>query len=117
MEIMGRGLSQIVQETPQYFHLLSKYAGWKLFKRRSPIFGSADIINECNLHCEHCYWWLNRKENEELTLEEWKQVIDQKFKKRHVFAVTVVGGEPMMRPDVVELFAKEFPKRSCIVTN
>ena len=43
--------------------------------------------------------------------------IDEKFKKRHVFAVTVVGGEPMMRPDVVELFAKEFPKRSCIVTN
>ena len=39
MEIMGRGLSQIIQETPQYFHLLSKYAGWKLFKRRSPIFG------------------------------------------------------------------------------
>jgi len=35
MEIMGRGLSQIVQETPQYFHLFSKYAGWKLFKRRS----------------------------------------------------------------------------------
>ena len=43
--------------------------------------------------------------------------IDEKFKKRHVFAVTVVGGEPMMRPDVVELFAKEFPKRSCVVTN
>ena len=99
MEIMGRGLSQIVQETPQYFHLLSKYAGWKLFKRRSPIFGSADIINECNLHCEHCYWWLNRKENEELTLEEWKQVIDEKFKKRNVFAVTVVGGEPSLRLD------------------
>ena len=31
--------------------------------------------------------------------------------------MTVVGGEPMMRPDVVELFAKEFPKRSCVVTN
>ena len=117
MEIMGRGFGQIMQETPQYFHLLTKYAGWKLFKKRSPIFGSADIINVCNLHCEHCYWWLNRKENEELTIEEWKQVINEKFKKKHVFAVTVVGGEPMMRPDVVELFAKEFPKRSCVVTN
>ena len=114
---MGRGLRQIMQETPQYFHLLSKYAGWKLFKKRSPIFGSADIINVCNLHCEHCYWWLNRKENDELTIEEWKQVIEEKFKRKHVFAVTVVGGEPMMRPDVVKLFAKEFPKRSCVVTN
>lgn len=31
--------------------------------------------------------------------------------------VTLVGGEPMMRPDIVELFAKEFPKRACVVTN
>ena len=117
MEIMGRGFRQILQETPQYFHLLEKYAGWKLFKKRSPIFGSADIINVCNLHCEHCYWWLNRKETDELTVEQWKQVIKEKFKKQHVFAVTVIGGEPMMRPDVVELFANEFPKRTCVVTN
>jgi len=117
MEIMGRGFGQIMEETPQYFHLLTKYAGWKFFKKRSPIFGSADIINVCNLHCEHCYWWLNRKENDELTLEQWKKVIEEKFKKKHVFAVTVVGGEPMMRPDVVELFAKQFPKRTCVVTN
>ena len=91
MEIMGRGFRQILQETPQYFHLLEKYAGWKLFKKRSPIFGSADIINVCNLHCEHCYWWLNRKETDELTVEQWKQVIKEKFKKQHVFAVTVIG--------------------------
>ena len=117
MEVMGRGLRQIIQETPGYFHLLTKYTGWKLFKKRSPIFGSADIINVCNLHCDHCYWWTNRKESDELTLEQWKEVIDEKFKKQHVFAVTVIGGEPMMRPDVVELFAKEFPRRACVVTN
>lgn len=114
---MGRGLSQIIHETPQYFHLFMKFANYKLFNKHSPFYGSADIINVCNLHCEHCYWWLNRKENEDLTLEEWKKVIDEKFKKQHVFIVTLVGGEPMMRPDVVELFAKEFPKRACVVTN
>ena len=117
MEIMGRGFKQILQESPLYFHLGLKMGGYKLFKRKSPLYGSADIINVCNLHCEHCYWWLNRKENEELTVEQWKKVIDEKFKKRHVFMVTLVGGEPMMRPDVVELFVKEFPKRACVVTN
>lgn len=117
MEVMGRGFKQIMQETPQYFHLLMKYAGYKLFNKHSPFYGSADIINVCNLHCEHCYWWLNRKENDDLTLDEWKKVIDEKFKKQHVFIVTLVGGEPMMRPDVVELFVKEFPKRACVVTN
>ena len=117
MEIMGRGFRQIVQETPCYFHLLLKYAGYKLFNKRSPLYGSADIINVCNLHCSHCYWWLNRKENEELTLEQWKQVIDEKFKKQRVFIITLVGGEPTLRPDVIELFVKEFPKRVSVVTN
>ena len=117
MEIMGRGFKQIMQESPMYFHLGLKYAGYKLFNKKSPFYGSADIINVCNLHCKHCYWWLNRKENEDLTVEQWKKVIDEKFKKQHVFIVTLIGGEPMMRPDVVELFVNEFPKRACVVTN
>ena len=117
MEIMGRGLRQIIRESPLYFHIGLKFAGYRFFNKKSPLYGSADIINVCNLHCEHCYWWLNRKENEDLTVEQWKKVIDEKFKKRHVFIVTVVGGEPMMRPEIVELFVKEFPKRACVVTN
>ncbi|MEK6965711.1 MAG: radical SAM protein [Thermoproteota archaeon] len=114
---MGRGLRQIISESPLYFHIGLKYAGYKFFNRKSPLYGSADIINVCNLHCEHCYWWLNRKENEDLTVEQWKKIIDEKFKKQHVFIITLVGGEPMLRPDVVELFVKEFPKRICVVTN
>lgn len=114
---MGRGPVQILQESPLYFHLLKKYLAYRLFGRRSPLYGSADIINVCNLHCEHCYWWLNRKEGDDLTLQDWKRVIDEKFKKNHVFIVTVVGGEPMMRRDVVELFVREFPRRACVVTN
>ncbi len=117
MEIMGRGFRQIMQESPGYFHIFMKYAGYKLFHKKSPIYGSADIINVCNLHCTHCYWWLNRKENEELTVEQWKEIIDKKFKKNHIFIVTLVGGEPTMRMDVIELFAKEFPKRACVVSN
>ena len=100
-----------------YFHLFTKYLGYKLFDKRSPFYGSADIINVCNLHCEHCYWWLNRKENEELSVEQWKKIIDEKFKKQHVFIITLVGGEPLLRPDVIELFVNEFPKRVCVVTN
>jgi len=117
MEIMGRGPAQILRESPLYFHIFKKYLAYKMFNRRSPLYGSADIINVCNLHCEHCYWWLNRKENDDLSLQDWKRIIDEKFKKNHVFIVTLVGGEPMMRQDVVELFVKEFPHRACVVTN
>ncbi len=114
---MGRGPVHILRESPFYVHILKKYLAYKLFDKRSPIYGSADIINACNLHCEHCYWWLNRKENDELSLQDWKRIIDEKFKRNHIFMVTVVGGEPLMRRDVVELFADEFPKRTCVVTN
>ena len=114
---MGRGFKQIIQESPLYFHLGLKFAGYKLFNKHSPFYGSADIINVCNLHCEHCYWWLNRKEEKDLTLEQWKIIIYEKFKKNHVFMVTLVGGEPLMRKDIVELFVKEFPKRACSICN
>lgn len=117
MEVMGRGIRQILKESPEYFQIFKKFAGYRLLNKKSPLYGSADIINVCNLHCEHCYWWLNRKENEEISLEGWKKVIDEKFKKNHVFIITLVGGEPMMRQDVIELFVKEFPKRICVVTN
>ena len=117
MEIMGRGLKQILQESPLYFHLGLKYANYKLFNKRSPFYGSADITNVCNLHCTHCYWWLNRKEEESLNLVQWEKMINEKFKKNHIFIVTLVGGEPLMRPEIVQLFVKKFPKRACIVTN
>ena len=117
MEIMGRGVKQILQESPLYFHLGVKMANYKLFGKKSPLYASADIINVCNLHCTHCYWWLNRKEEKDLTVDDWKKIIEEKFKKNHVFLVTLVGGEPMMRKDIVELFVKEFPKRACVVTN
>jgi len=117
MEIMGRGFRQIMQETPAYFHVGLKIASYKLFNKRSPIYGSADIINICNLHCSHCYWWLNRKENDELTVEQWKDIIKKKFKKNHIFIITLIGGEPTLRPDVIELFAKEYPNRICVVSN
>ena len=117
MEIMGRGVKQILQESPLYFHLGVKMANYKLFGKKSPFYASADIINVCNLHCTHCYWWLNRKEEKDLTVDDWKKIIQEKFKKKHVFMVTLIGGEPMMRKDIVELFVKEFPKRACVVTN
>src|SRR5574341_991510 len=117
MEVMGRGFRQIMKESPCYFHIGVKYAAYKWFNKRSPLYGSADINNICNLHCSHCYWWLNRKENEELTVEQWKEIIETKFKKNHLFIITLVGGEPTLRPDIIELFIREFPKRVCVVSN
>jgi MoaA/NifB/PqqE/SkfB family radical SAM enzyme len=63
--------------------------------------------------------WLNRKDGEQddLAAEEWRQIIKKTFKKEKVFVVTLVEGEPIMRPDIIEAFCEEMPKRVCVVSN
>ena len=101
------------------FNIFTKYASIKLLHAKPALFGSADIINVCNLHCTHCYWWLNRKNNEKdgLSSEEWRKIIRNTFKKLRIPIVTLVGGEPTLRPDLIEVFCEEMPRRVCVVTN
>jgi MoaA/NifB/PqqE/SkfB family radical SAM enzyme len=60
---------------------------------------------------------LNRKNENDLTPEDWREIIKKTFKKQHIFVVTLVGGEPTMRPDIIQVFCEEMPKRVCVVTN
>lgn len=116
--IYGRGITDLLRELPLYISIFAKYARIKLFNAKPALYGSADIINVCNLHCTHCYWWLNRKnENNEMGAEKWREIIKKTFKKQRIFVVTLVGGEPTLRPDVIEVFCEEMPKRICVVTN
>jgi Fe-coproporphyrin III synthase len=116
--LYGRGITDIIHELPYYISIFKKYASIKLLKSKPVICGSVDVNNVCNLHCSHCYWWLNRKNDaEDLSAEQWRQIIRSTFKKQKIFIVTLVGGEPTMRPDIIEVFCQEMPKRVCVVTN
>jgi Fe-coproporphyrin III synthase len=115
--IYGRGITDIIREMPLYMSIFKKMAAYRLFHSKKPMYGSVDVNNVCNLHCTHCYWWLNRKEEQDMTVEDWKKIIKEKFNKQHIFVTTLVGGEPTMRPDILELFCKEMPRRICVVTN
>jgi sulfatase maturation enzyme AslB (radical SAM superfamily) len=93
---------------------------WKKLRNgtKTPLFGSADILNTCNLKCVHCYWWATREPTAgELTAEQWRLVIQNSFKKLRIENVTVVGGEPMSRKDVVQIFSGEMRNRMSVVTN
>ena len=116
--VYGRGITDIVREIPLYVSIFKKFAGIKLLHTKPALYGSADIINVCNLHCSHCYWWLNRKEdNQDLSVEDWRETIRKTFKKQNLFVVTLVGGEPTMRPEIIDVFCEEMPGRICVVTN
>lgn len=70
----------------------------------------------CNLNCPYCYVGQERKKDE-LTTQEWFDVIEQipwySF-------VTLVGGEPLMRKDFIEILEKTAKKtfgKLNVVTN
>jgi Fe-coproporphyrin III synthase len=115
--VYGRGITDILRELPYFISIFKKYSSIKLFKAKPVLYGSVDVNNVCNLHCSHCYWWLNRKNESDLSVKDWKEIIRNTFKKQKVFVVTLVGGEPTMRPDIIEVFCEEMPRRVCVVTN
>ena len=58
-----------------------------------------ELTYRCNLACPYCYVGSERNKKE-LTTDEWKSVIDQI---PFYGIVTLVGGEPLIRKDFVEI--------------
>jgi len=57
----------------------------------------------CNQQCVHCYAaGQAQAEEQELTTEQWKQIIET-CKRACIPQITFTGGEPTMREDLVEL--------------
>jgi sulfatase maturation enzyme AslB (radical SAM superfamily) len=115
--IYGRGVTDLLREMPFYVSIFKKMVAYRWFHIKQPMYGSVDVNNVCNLHCTHCYWWLNRKEEEDMSADNWRKIIKEVFNKQHIFVTTLVGGEPMLRPDIIEVFCELMPKRVCVVTN
>lgn len=61
-----------------------------------------DVTRRCNFKCRHCYSQAGQVSVTELTTAEAKGVIDQLSTMR-IGYVYMLGGEPLMRPDLPEL--------------
>lgn len=78
-----------------------------------------NVTRRCNLHCLHCYSSSQNREYEgELTTGEGRKLLDDLA----AFGVPVVlfsGGEPLSRPDLLELitYARELGMRAVLSTN
>ena len=81
-----------------------------------PLAISIDVTNRCNLRCKHCYFFEQNHENE---LSE-SAILDKvrEIKKNHpsIIHASWVGGEPLLRKDVVKEGINLFPF-NMIVTN
>ncbi|MDP3275527.1 MAG: radical SAM protein [Deltaproteobacteria bacterium] len=61
------------------------------------------LTNKCNMRCSFCDFWPNvAPRSEELSLEDYARVSDE-LAQLGTFLCSVEGGEPLVRPDLVEI--------------
>lgn len=78
--VYGMGTKELIIKFLPNLRMLLKYASIWLLKSKPYLYGSVDIVNVCNLHCSHCYWWKTRRnELNELSLQGWKKIIQMYF--------------------------------------
>jgi MoaA/NifB/PqqE/SkfB family radical SAM enzyme len=83
-------------------------------------FGSIDVTNRCNLRCRHCYFF-EQELPEELSVEQWVAKLEEIRRQSPrwdfpFFNCSWVGGEPMIRPELIERGMRFF-RYNTIVTN
>ena len=65
-----------------------------------------ELTYRCNLQCPYCYVGCDRNK-EELTTQEWFNLIDQI---PFYSFVTLVGGEPLIRKDFIDILMRTSKK-------
>ena len=76
--------------------------------KRLPLNGSIELTFRCNLRCVHCYCNLPASDqgaiNEELKTDEVLHIFDQ-IAEAGCLWLLITGGEPLLRKDLVEIYA------------
>ncbi len=84
-----------------------------------PTTAGLNVTDNCCLRCIMCNEWRQRSRiDDELTTEEWKDIIEQ-LREAGIQRVGMTGGEPLLRDDLAELisYAHELGLEASVVTN
>jgi radical SAM protein with 4Fe4S-binding SPASM domain len=96
--------------------ILTKYLFAKAYKFEIPISAAFELLDRCNLKCEHCY--LPQHVNEGMPIQNVKEVLND-MKKMGVLNLTLTGGEIFTRGDIFEIieYARSLNMRVILLTN
>lgn len=71
--------------------------------RRRPFQALIQVTNRCNMQCSFCDFWPNGvPPGDELTLADFAR-LEGEMSQLGTFLVSIEGGEPLVRPDLVEI--------------
>lgn len=79
-----------------------------------PLALSFDISGACNLNCPYCYWQKSKR-RAQLSLDQIVKIA-KKYRRQGIIHATWIGGEPTLRPDVLQAVTPIFPI-NWVVTN
>jgi MoaA/NifB/PqqE/SkfB family radical SAM enzyme len=74
-----------------------------------PFMSNFALTNNCNFKCKHCS--AAGQKGEELSTEEWKDIIRQSIE-LGVFIMMFTGGEPLLRKDLCEIIGSVDKKKT-----
>lgn len=90
--------------------------GFFLFGFPKNTFGSVDVTSECNLRCQHCYFF-EQERVPQWSLEQWREKFERlKCEGFRFYQCTWVGGEPLLRPELIQL-GRQYFKFNTVTTN
>src|SRR5947209_16194909 len=69
-------------------------------ERTTPPFMIVFINSICNLTCEHCFYWRNLNQRDDLTFAELEQLSNELG---DLEILNLSGGEPFLRPEFAEI--------------
>jgi Fe-coproporphyrin III synthase len=87
-----------------------------LLGTKFPISVSIDVTNKCNLRCKHCYFFQQNHKKELSDKDLLRKIKQIKKKYPSIIHASWIGGEPLLRKDIVEKGLKLFPF-NMVVTN
>ncbi len=75
------------------------------------------ITQKCNYHCRYCF--AHFEDNSDLSLEDWKRIIDNISRDSEVDSINFAGGEPVLYRGFPELlaYARDKGFRLSIISN
>ena len=81
--------------------------GQRLRKAPAPLGGGLEVTQRCNLRCVHCYCRQDAGDQcaraAELSFESICRIVDQAAE-MGVFSLTLTGGEPLLRQDLLDIY-------------
>ena len=94
-----------------YCGLISNLLGAKV-----PFFCGHKLTYNCNLKCKMCPFW--RRPSQNSSLEQEKAILKQVYASG-ACGVAFEGGEPLLRPDLVDIlaFSRSLPLHTSLITN